>query len=66
MTLHRSATKEQRIIAEEAEDAGERRGIVRGIEMCIALHDSEGDTNAAQRLRAAQIVAIKGEEEVRK
>ncbi len=56
MTLHRSATAEQRIRVEQAEDEGERRGILRGIEMCIALHEAEGDTNAAQRLRAAQIV----------
>ena len=49
---HTSATKEQ----EEAVDQAERRGIARGIEMSIALHESEGDTQAAQRLREAKIV----------
>jgi hypothetical protein len=54
--LHLSATKEQQILIEQAEDRSERRGIARGIEMAIALHEAEGDHAAAQRLREARIV----------
>lgn len=50
--IHRSATKEQQILVDEAE----ARGIQRGIEMSIALHEASGDTQAAQRLREAKIV----------
>lgn len=52
MTIHRSATKEQQIAADEAE----ARGIARGIAMCVDLHEREGDPVAAARLRAALIV----------
>lgn len=54
--IHRSATLEQKIEAERAADEAERRGIARGIEMSIALHEAEGDLAAALRLREAKIV----------
>jgi uncharacterized protein GlcG (DUF336 family) len=51
-SIHRSATKEQQILVEEAE----RRGIERGIEMSIHLLEAHGHSMGAQRLREAKIV----------
>lgn len=52
MSIHRSATKEQQIAADEAY----LQGIIRGVVLAAELHEREGDLAAAARLRAALIV----------
>ena len=52
MTIHRSATKDQQIEADEAY----LQGIIRGVALSAELHEREGDFAAAARLRAALIV----------
>jgi len=50
--IHRSATKEQQILIDEAE----ARGIQRGIEMSIQFLEAHRHSLGAQRLREAKIV----------
>lgn len=54
--LHLSATKEQQILIEEAEDRSERRGIARGIEMAAVWLASKGQTALSDELRSAKVV----------
>lgn len=56
MNLHRSATSEQRILIEEAEDRGFVAGMERRAAMDIEGLEANGFTEAAAWLRAAQIV----------
>lgn len=53
---HTSATKEQQILIEEAEDRSERRGIARGIEMSAQWLALKGQTALSDELKSAKVV----------
>jgi hypothetical protein len=55
-SIHRSATREQQIIAERAEDVAERRGIARGISLSIAFLAANGHDAAAEYLSSAILI----------
>lgn len=56
-SIHRSATKELRILVDEAEDRGYREGLARGIELAVGFLAGQGEQGAATKLRAAKLVA---------
>jgi hypothetical protein len=58
--IHRSATREQQIIAERAEDLAERRGIYRGISLSVAFLETTGHSVAARALRDATLIVSPG------
>lgn len=54
--IHRSATAEQRILIEQAEDRGFALGMERRAAMDIEYLDSIGLKSAAEALRTAKVV----------
>ena len=58
-SIHRSATREQQIVAERTENDAERRGIDRGIALSIQFLAANGHDAAAQELRGAILIETK-------